>query len=91
MSTGRVRLKNIAARDVAPLVGAYICDPDSCIHAAAAPERTMLAARLGREGYGHCWHESAARRLKWQGGPSAVAADDLVAWNSLGSGKRAAA
>jgi hypothetical protein len=67
--------------------GTYICDPEGCLHADPAPDASvvyMRAMRLCRDGSGHCWHESTARRLEWQGGPSANAAADLDAWNSLG-------
>ena len=60
----------------------YLCDPDSCT-APPAPPSLHRKARLARPGYGHCWHESTARRLEWSG-PSANAAADLAAWNGLG-------
>lgn len=66
----------------------YHCDPDGCPHADLAPEPSMLEMRLSRSGHGHCWHESAARRLKWQGGPSANAPADLKAWNALGQRRK---
>ena len=84
----RITLANINARNAAPLVGSYICDGDVCPH--AVPERSMIHARLAVPGHGHCWHRSTARRLEWQGGPSANAAADLAAWNGLGK-KRGAA
>lgn len=39
----------------------------------------------------HCWHESTARRIAQQGGPSANAAADLAAWNALGQRRKVAA
>lgn len=91
--TNKVKAKNIAARNAAPVVGTYICDLDVCILHGEPTE-------IGRGG-GHCWHESAWARLGWQYGEArasriALGIDpaanrDLAAWNSLGSRTRAAA
>jgi hypothetical protein len=79
----RVTALNVACRNAAPVVGTYICDPGFCEegHGDGNP----------RNGSCHCWHESARRRLEWQGGPSANAAADRAAWNGLGERQRAAA
>lgn len=77
------RPTNLAARNSAPLVGTYICGHDgSCDNPGHG---------WGVSADAHCWHKSTARRLEWQGGPSANAAADLAAWNRFGSSKRAAA
>lgn len=72
-----------APRSTSPLAGTYICGHDG------------PCGNRG-EGWGvsadaHCWHESTARRLEWQGGPSANAAADLAAWNRIGTLESAAA
>ena len=80
----RVNSAHLVARDAAPVVGTYICDPEACPD--APPSLSWgRNVRLARPGHGHCWHESVARRLEWQGGPSEGAQADLSAWNSLGS------
>lgn len=71
--------------------GTYICD-DPLAH--DCPDRPMSAGGTWTF-YGWrsatCWHESTARRLEWQGGPSANAAADLDAWNNLGQRRDRAA
>ena len=79
----RITLANINARNAAPVVGSYICDPDSC-------SRVHVSYKRPVAGSGQCWHETLRRRLEWQGGPSANAAADLAAWDGLGK-KRGAA
>lgn len=83
MSGEKDRRRNIAARNAAPVRGTYICGHDgSCDNPGPG---------WGASADAHCWTESTARRLAWQGGPSANAEADLAAWNSLGSRKRDAA
>lgn len=55
------------------------------------PRSADPAPSTYRCGDGHCWHESLARRLEWQGGPSANAAADLAAWRGLGARREVAA
>lgn len=81
------REANLIARNAAPVVGTYICNDH---FAADCPDRPTSGGSCEWGGT-HCWHESTARRLDWQGGPSANAAADISAWNRLGSSKRAAA
>lgn len=45
----------------------YICDPLACIATGDPSERNPA------NGSGHCWHESAWRRLAWQYGESRAA------------------
>lgn len=66
------------------VVGTYICEPGVCSRVHVSYERPD-----DRDGV--CWHDSAFRRLQWQGGPSEAANDDVAAWKRLGAGKRAAA
>jgi len=83
---------NLAARNAAPWVGTYICDDH---HAHDCPDRPMSAGGTWTTFYGYCpatcWHESTARRLERQGGPSANAAADLASWNVLGQRRKRAA
>lgn len=62
----------------------YLCDPRH----ASCPDRDRS---LISDPASQCWHESLARRLDQQGGPSANAAADLAAWNRLGQRHEAAA
>jgi hypothetical protein len=71
------RALNLAARDAAPVVGTYICD----VRQPDCPDRDLTNGPLLDA---HCWHESTARRLAWQGGPSEGAEADLALWNRLG-------
>lgn len=67
------------------MTGTYICDDYS---ASKCPARPFSNGGAHGGPNGHCWHESAARRLAQQGGPSANAAADLKAWNALGQRRK---
>lgn len=83
----RTEARRMAARSATPWVGTYLCDPDGC---SQAPTTRGPFDPPG-SGSRWCWHESTARRLEWQGGPSANAAADLAAWRRIGSREEAAA
>lgn len=82
----RTREANIKARNAAPLLGTYLCDD---YYQKDCPNRPPAGV-----GAGHCWHESARRRLEWQYGEAranriALGIDsrtnqDLSAWSRLG-------
>jgi len=74
---------NASPRSATPLVGTYICEPSVCAHDPRTGDGKITGV--------HCWHESTARRLEWQGGPSANAAADLASWNDLGQRRKRAA
>lgn len=88
-------LRHIAASHARPYVGTYVCEPKVCKfhpdYEDVPPE--IERRRAGRrvwwwtreESLGRCWHESTARRIEWQGGPSKGADADLAAWNRLGT------
>ena len=80
----RTEARRMASRSATPWVGTYLCDPDVCDHAPST------RGPLDPPGNGSrwCWHESTARRLAQQGGPSANAAADLAAWNALGESRK---
>lgn len=91
MTGNRTEARRIESRNAAPWVGTYICDD---YHAHACPQRPESAGGAW-DFYGYrpatCWHESTARRLAQQGGPSANAAADLAAWKALGQRRKARA
>lgn len=87
----RVELRNIAARDAAPMIGTYICDDFAAVTCPCRP-RSNGGAHAGPNG--HCYHESTRRRLAWQYGEARAASimagtDDASdrderAWERLG-------
>lgn len=96
---GNPVLTNLASRNVAPVVGSYICDGGSpgcpCENAEAPPGGHIALEER------HCWHESARRRLTHQYGEAranrislgidAKTNADVAAWNRLGQRQEIAA
>jgi hypothetical protein len=82
----------LAARDAAPVVGPYRCDG----YTPGCPDNVDPC--YNDRPLGHCWHESARRRLAWQYGEArasriALGIDtttirDIDAWNRLGRSDR---
>lgn len=63
--------RSVAARDVAPIRGTYICDDYMASDCPCRP-RSSGGAHAGPNG--HCWHDSLRRRLGWQYGAARAAA-----------------